>query len=81
MSLASQVNFAPPPATDPTPLLQDPKTIAAALARGGYVIFLRHGRTRYVQIEIERENRAKGIFDLARCDTQRQLSDEGRAGA
>lgn len=79
VSLASHVNFAPPPATDPAPLLQDPQAIAVALARGGYVIYLRHGRTRYDQIETERENRAKGLFDLARCDTQRQLSDEGRA--
>ncbi len=79
VGLASHVNFAPPPAADPAPLLQEPKAIAAALARGGYVIYLRHGRTRYEQIEMERANRAKGTFDLARCGTQRQLSDEGRA--
>ena len=79
VGLASHVNFAPPPASDPAPLLQETRAIAAALARGGYVIYLRHGRTRYEQIEMERENRTKGTFDLARCDTQRQLSDEGRS--
>jgi hypothetical protein len=45
VSLLSQVNFAPAPATDPAPLIQGPQAIAAALARGGYVIYLRHGRT------------------------------------
>lgn len=79
VGLASHVNFAPAPASDPAPLLQEPQAIAAALARGGYVIYLRHGRTHYDQIEMERNNRARGSFDLARCETQRQLSDEGRA--
>jgi hypothetical protein len=43
------------------------------------VIYLRHGRTQYDQIELERSNRNNGTFDLARCETQRQLSDAGRA--
>jgi hypothetical protein len=75
----SQVNFAPPPASDPAPLVQGTAAIAAALARGGYVVYLRHGRTQYDQIELERTNRNNGTFDLARCETQRQLSDAGRA--
>ena len=75
----SQVNFAPPPAADPAPLVQGPAAIAVALARGGYVVYLRHGRTQYDQIELERSHRNNGTFDLARCETQRQLSDEGRA--
>lgn len=79
VSLAQHQNFAPPPASDPAPLLQAPQDIAAALVRGGYVIYLRHGRTRYDQLELERANRANGTFDFARCETQRQLSDEGRA--
>jgi hypothetical protein len=79
VSLLSQVNFAPPPASDPAPLIQGTQAIAAALARGGYVIYLRHGRTQYDQIELERNNRNNGTFDLARCETQRQLSDAGRA--
>jgi hypothetical protein len=74
-----QVNFAPPPATDPTPLNQEPQAIAAALARGGYIIYLRHGRTQYGQIDVERQNREAGKLDLDRCDTQRNLSAEGRA--
>ncbi len=79
VSLPSQVNFAPPPASDPEPLFQGPQAIAAALAKGGYVIYMRHGRTQYDQIELERNNRANGTFDLDQCATQRQLSDDGRA--
>jgi|GEM_PF-1355336 len=79
VGLRQQINFAPPPASDPEPLVQGPRAIAAALARGGYIIYLRHGRTQYDQIELERNNRANGSFDLARCATQRQLSDAGRA--
>ena len=78
VGLLSHVNFAPPPATDPAPLLQGTRAIAAALARGGYVIYLRHGRTQYDQIAMERAHRDKGTFDLARCETQRQLSNDGR---
>jgi Histidine phosphatase superfamily (branch 1) len=79
VGLASHINFAPPPASDPEPLIQGTQNIAAALARGGYVIYLRHGRTLYDQIEMERTNRNNGRFDLAQCETQRQLSDDGRA--
>ncbi len=80
VSLQQQINFAPPPAaTNPEPLLNGPKAIAQALVKGGYIIYLRHGKTQYDQLERERDNRAKGIFDLAKCDTQRQLSNEGRA--
>ena len=79
VGLTSHVNFAPPPATDPEPLVKGPQAIAAALARGGYVVYLRHGRTQYDQIELERKSRADGSFDLGKCHTQRQLSDEGRA--
>ncbi len=78
VSLQQQINFAPAPAGDPAPLVSGPKAIAEALARGGYVIYLRHGRTRYDQIEMERNNRNNNSFDLAQCATQRQLSDEGR---
>ena len=79
VGLATHINFAPPPASDPEPLIRGPQAIAAALARGGYVIYLRHGRTLYDQIEMERTNRNNGSFDLAKCATQRMLSDEGRA--
>ena len=78
VGLTSLVNFAPPPAADPEPLVKGPKAIAATLAKGGYIIYLRHGRTQYDQIELERNGRADGSFDLAKCHTQRQLSDEGR---
>jgi Histidine phosphatase superfamily (branch 1) len=79
VGLASHINFAPPPASDPEPLIHGAQNIAAALARGGHVIYLRHGRTQYDQIEMERTNRTNGSFDLAKCQTQRLLSDEGRA--
>lgn len=79
VGFTSHINFAPPPASDPDPLFQGTPAVAAALARGGYVIYLRHGRTLYDQIEMERANRNNGSFDLAKCQTQRMLSDEGRA--
>jgi phosphohistidine phosphatase SixA len=79
VGLGQHVNFAAPPASEPEPLLKGPQAIAQALARGGYIIYLRHGRTRYDQIALERQQRIAGTLDLARCETQRQLSDEGRA--
>lgn len=77
--MAAMTSFLPPPADNPEPLLKSPADIAQALRRGGYVIYLRHGRTRYDQLELERNNRRAGLLDLSRCDTQRQLSDAGRA--
>ena len=71
--------FGPGPASEAPPLLNDPAAIASALKRGGYVIYVRHGRTRYEQAELERDNRKNGAFDLAKCETQRQLSDFGRS--
>jgi phosphohistidine phosphatase SixA len=72
-------NFLPGPATEQPPLLKGAAEISAALAKGGYVIYMRHGRTQYEQLELERENRAKGTFNLDKCETQRSLSNEGRA--
>jgi hypothetical protein len=71
-------NFLPGPSTEVAPLLKTPAEIAAALKRGGYVVYMRHGRTQYEQITIERDNRAKGTFDLDDCASQRSLSNEGR---
>lgn len=77
---AAQSSFGPPPASsNPEPLVKGPQAIAALLARGGYVIYMRHGRTQYDQIELERTNRQNGSFSLDRCETQHQLSEEGRA--
>jgi hypothetical protein len=42
------------------------------------VIYLRHGRSQYDQLQLERDQRALGTFDLVCCDTQRQLSNERR---
>jgi phosphohistidine phosphatase SixA len=77
---AAQSSFGPPPASsNPEPLVKGPQAIAALLAKGGYIIYMRHGRTQYDQIELERTNRANGSWSLDRCETQRQLSEEGRA--
>jgi hypothetical protein len=62
-------NFLPGPSSEAPPLLR----------KGGYVIYMRHGRTQYEQITLERENRANGTFDLNNCSSQRALSNEGRA--
>ena len=70
--------FGPGPSSEAPPLLKDPAAIAKALKQGGYVLYLRHGRTRYDQVELERDNRKSGRFDFANCQTQRQLSDFGR---
>lgn len=75
---SQQVNFGQG-INDPAPLHATPQAIAQVLRQGGYAIYLRHGRTQYDQLELERNNRRNGSFDLANCSTQRQLSDEGRA--
>jgi hypothetical protein len=71
-------NFLPGPSTEAAPLLRTPEEISAALKKGGYIVYMRHGRTQYDQIALEREHRAKGTFDLNNCATQRALSNEGR---
>jgi phosphohistidine phosphatase SixA len=61
---------APPPAE---PQLQDLAAVLPDLLRGGYVIYLRHEMT---------ETAGKGEGgDIARCETQRNLSVAGRAEA
>jgi phosphohistidine phosphatase SixA len=49
------------------------KALVAALQRGGHVIYFRHADTGPAYME-------QGI-DLARCDTQRNLNDNGREEA
>jgi phosphohistidine phosphatase SixA len=70
-------NFAPPTAAEPLPLVVEPVKIAALLQKGGYLIYMRHGLTKYDQIELERNQRNAGTFSLTRCETQRSLSEEG----
>jgi hypothetical protein len=72
-------NFLPGPSSEAPPLLKTSEEIANALRKGGYVVYMRHGRTQYEQVTLERENRAKGTFDLNDCGSQRALSNEGRA--
>ncbi len=49
------------------------KSLASALARGGYVIYFRHADTGPAYVE-------QGV-DLKRCETQRNLNDNGREEA
>jgi broad specificity phosphatase PhoE len=71
--------YAAGPVHNPVPLLGGGKTVREALQKGGYIIYVRHGRTDLDQISRESGNRAEGKIDLARCATQRNLSEEGRA--
>jgi len=65
----------PPPAVAPpfTPVLQD-AALVTALQRGGYVLYMRHAAT-------DQSRQDATMVDLANCDTQRMLSDDGRAQA
>jgi phosphohistidine phosphatase SixA len=47
------------------------RDLAEALRRGGYVVYLRHAPTNPTQVDADRP-------DFTRCETQRNLSDEGR---
>lgn len=71
--------FAASPLQNPASLLSGGKAVLAALRKGGYLIYFRHGKTRYDQIGLERENLANGRWVASQCDTQRNLSDDGRA--
>lgn len=61
---ADERSNAPPDALDGPALVQ-------ALRAGGLVLYMRHGRTDLATTDRDRR-------DLARCDLQRQLTDEGR---
>jgi|SRR5882672_1546691 len=61
-------------AADPELKLQDLAAVLPELRRGGYVIYMRHSAT-----DVEGKNDAEA--DLARCETQRNLSDDGKAQA
>jgi phosphohistidine phosphatase SixA len=70
-------NFAPPTSAEPLPLVTASAEISALLRKGGYVIYMRHGLTRYDQLELEKRQRDAGTFSFANCETQRALSHEG----
>lgn len=74
-------NFAPPAASEPKPELTAPAEIAAALKKGGYLIYVRHGETNRDEIEVEAKNREAGRFSIEDCRTQRNLSPQGREQA
>jgi broad specificity phosphatase PhoE len=56
------------------PPAADPARVADALRKGGYVIYFRHTAT-------EQSGAPDEAADLARCETQRNLSAAGRAQA
>lgn len=72
-------NFAPPAAHEPAPDVVGLLEVATALRAGGYVIYMRHGRTRREEIELEAKSRETGRFAIDDCATQRNLSPEGTA--
>jgi broad specificity phosphatase PhoE len=74
-------NFAPPAASEPKPELTAPAEIAAALAKGGYLLYVRHGETNREEAEREAKNRETGRFNIEDCGTQRNLSTQGREQA
>jgi broad specificity phosphatase PhoE len=61
-----------PPQADATGL-EDPATLASALREGGFVIYFRHADTGPAY-------REQGV-DLNRCETQRNLNEQGRLQA
>jgi hypothetical protein len=71
-------NFAPPRAGEPIPDATDPAAVARVLRSGGVVLYFRHARTDHTQIERERTSRENGSFSLERCETQRNLNEDGR---
>ncbi|KGJ86490.1 histidine phosphatase family protein [Colwellia psychrerythraea] len=52
---------------------QPPHELIEALKSGGYIIYMRHGITKRKD-----KNRTKTAVDLTRCETQRNLTEEGR---
>jgi hypothetical protein len=54
----------------------DSQALVAELQRGGFVVYFRHTRT-LPEHQHEARMRAAGSLDLARCDTQRNLSEAG----
>lgn len=60
-------------ANDIQSAVQPPHELIEALKSGGYVIYMRHGITTRKD-----KNRSKTSVDLSRCETQRNLTEEGR---
>jgi virginiamycin B lyase len=57
------------PTTEPTVTTGEPITVVNLLREGGYVIYFRHAAT----------DRTQTDTDLSKCETQRNLNEEGRA--
>jgi len=55
----------------------DGRWLADALTRGGYVLYFRHTRTHRDQLGHEREMLASGRLAIDRCETQRNLDENG----
>lgn len=54
--------------------IESPQTLVKALQNGGYIMYMRHGKTIR-----KSKNRDSLMIDLNNCDTQRNLSPEGIA--
>lgn len=54
-------------------VVKNPHELIEALKSGGYIIYMRHGITTR-----KNKNRNKQPIDLTRCETQRNLTEEGR---
>jgi phosphohistidine phosphatase SixA len=76
LALAACAAFLPffASAAEPVAAEADLRALLPELRKGGYVIYMRHATTAQVGATDE-------AADLARCETQRQLSDAGRAQA
>lgn len=74
LALAAWVGLAPFLALAGEPPAADLRALLPELRKGGYVIYMRHAATEQVGATDE-------AADLSRCETQRRLSDVGRAQA
>lgn len=54
--------------------VEPPQILINEIQSGGYIIYFRHGIT-----QRKDKNRNKKLVDLSRCETQRNLTEEGRA--
>ncbi len=72
MATAATAESSPVPTTEAA--LREGQALLDLLARGGLVIFFRHAATDFSQTDTDRQN-------LQNCQTQRNLSEQGRSDA
>jgi hypothetical protein len=74
--LAAVLVAGPAPAQPSAGVKVDAQALVADLQRGGLVVFFRHTKT-LPEHAHEARMRAAGALDVAKCDTQRNLSEAG----